>query len=110
MLPAHTAPLGILFYEGPSFPVAAHGDAFVSLHGSWNRDVPIGYKVVRVIFEGGDRPLRWEPLLEYAGPGDRAGEWPHRPVDLALGSRGELLVTSDASGVVLAIGWGGGEG
>ncbi|MBI5486907.1 MAG: PQQ-dependent sugar dehydrogenase [Deltaproteobacteria bacterium] len=107
VLPAHTAPLGLLFYDGPSFPGGARGDAFVALHGSWNRDVPIGYKVVRVIFEGGDRPLRWEPFFEYGGPGDRAAEWTHRPVDVALGSRGELLVTSDASGVVIAIGYGG---
>ena len=57
-------------------------------------------------FEGGDRPLRWEPFFEYGGPGDRAGEWPHRPVEPAIGVRGELLVTSDASGVVIAIGWG----
>ncbi|MBI5500264.1 MAG: PQQ-dependent sugar dehydrogenase [Deltaproteobacteria bacterium] len=105
VLPAHTAPLGLVFYDGPSFPDGARGDAFVALHGSWNRDVPIGYKVVRVFFEGGDRPLRWESFFEYGGPGDRAAEWTHRPVDVALGSRGELLVTSDASGVIIAIGY-----
>src|SRR4029079_717852 len=34
---AHSAPLGITFYTGASFPVEYKGDAFVTLHGSWNR-------------------------------------------------------------------------
>jgi glucose/arabinose dehydrogenase len=103
-LPAHTAPLGIVFYDGPSFPAAMRGDAFVALHGSWNRDEPIGYKVVRIPFAGGPEPLGFESFFEYGGPGDLATAWPHRPVDLRVGRRGELLVTSDASGAVIAIG------
>jgi glucose/arabinose dehydrogenase len=43
-------------------------------------------------------------LLESAGSGDTGGGWPHRPVGLAVGARGELLVSSDESGVILAIG------
>ena len=44
------------------------------------------------------------PLLEYAGSGDTAAEWPHRPVGLAALPSGLVLTTSDASGVILAIG------
>ena len=45
---AHSAPLGIAFYEGSNFPADYKGDAFVAMHGSWNRGNRTGYKVVRV--------------------------------------------------------------
>ena len=50
---AHSAPLGLVFYEGAQFPAAYKGDAFVALHGSWNSGEPTGYKVVRVPFKNG---------------------------------------------------------
>ncbi len=50
---AHSAPLGITFYDGKSFPAAYRGDAFVALHGSWNRSRRTGYKVVRLPMPGG---------------------------------------------------------
>src|SRR3989442_1713557 len=45
---AHSAPLGFAFYTGNQFPREYRGDAFMTLHGSWNRSVPTGAKVVRV--------------------------------------------------------------
>lgn len=45
---AHSAPLGITFYAGTQFPAEYRGDAFMAYHGSWNRTVPTGYKVVHV--------------------------------------------------------------
>jgi glucose/arabinose dehydrogenase len=105
LLPAHTAPLDIVFYTGRSFPADTVGDALVSLHGSWNRQPPIGYKVVRIPF-GPDGMPSGEPesLLESASSGNPTQAWPHRPVGLAVGLRGEVFVTSDTSGVVIAIG------
>ncbi len=50
---AHSAPVGLVFYTGSNFPAEYRGDAFVSLHGSWNAAGPTGYKVVRVHFAGG---------------------------------------------------------
>ena len=47
---AHSAPLGLAFYTGDMFPASYKGDLFVAFHGSWNRSVPTGYKVVRVRF------------------------------------------------------------
>ena len=47
---AHSAPIGFVFYNGDQFPAAYKGDAFVAFRGSWNRDVPTGYKIVRVHF------------------------------------------------------------
>ncbi|MCB9737261.1 MAG: PQQ-dependent sugar dehydrogenase [Deltaproteobacteria bacterium] len=101
---AHSAPLGLVFYDGDAFPAAVKGDVFVAFHGSWNRSPATGYKVVRVHFEGGvaQDPV---PFLEYDGAGDIGADWPHRPVDVAVAADGRLLVTSDASNRVMVVGY-----
>ncbi|HEU4664986.1 MAG TPA: PQQ-dependent sugar dehydrogenase, partial [Dokdonella sp.] len=53
LVQAHSAPLGIAFYDGTMFPPDYRGDAFVTLHGSWNRVPRTGYKVVRLRFANG---------------------------------------------------------
>jgi glucose/arabinose dehydrogenase len=50
---SHSAPLGLVFYDGESFPAEYRGDAFVALHGSWNAVEPRGYFVARVPFIDG---------------------------------------------------------
>jgi glucose/arabinose dehydrogenase len=50
---AHSAPLGLAFYDGRQFPADYVGDAFVAFHGSGPFDKPTGYKVVRVKFTNG---------------------------------------------------------
>ena len=45
---AHSAPLGLTFYAGEAFPQAYRGSVFAALHGSWNRSVPTGYKVIHI--------------------------------------------------------------
>ncbi|MFP2904261.1 PQQ-dependent sugar dehydrogenase [Pyxidicoccus sp. 3LFB2] len=104
VMPAHVAPLDIVFYDGASFPPAVVGDAFVSFHGSWNRRPAQGYEVARVVFENG-LPVRYEPFFEFNGTGDTSADWPHRPVGLGVGPHGELFVSSDASGRIIAIGY-----
>ncbi len=94
---AHSAPLGLAFYTGRQFPAAYHGDLFVAYHGSWNRSVPTGYKVVRVRFNGG-KPTG---VVE-----DFATGWLHdgrvlgRPVDLIVGRDGALYLSDDLAGQV----------
>jgi glucose/arabinose dehydrogenase len=115
VMQAHTAPLDLLFYSGTSFPQSYVGDALVTLHGSWNRpeEAAVGYKVVRIPFGDDGMPSgEVVSLFEYAGPGDRpvgeaqiAAEWPIRPVGLTLTPDGTLLVSSDASNEVIAIGY-----
>jgi glucose/arabinose dehydrogenase len=51
LMEAHSAPLQIAFYDGDSFPSDYKGDAFVTLHGSWNRGQRSGNKVVRLLFK-----------------------------------------------------------
>jgi glucose/arabinose dehydrogenase len=104
VLQAHQAPLGMEFYLGDELDAALEGDALAALHGSWNRPVPVGYSVVRLPFEDGE-PTGVEPFLEYAGDGATDDqEWPHRPVEPAVAEDGTLLVTSDASSRVIAVG------
>jgi glucose/arabinose dehydrogenase len=97
---AHSAPLGLTFYTGDQFPEAYQGDLFVAFHGSWNRSVPTGYKVVRIPMQGGvpgaveDFAAGW--LLE------GGLDW-GRPVDVITGSGGELYVSDDGSGRIYRI-------
>jgi len=95
---AHSAPLGMAFYTESQFPAEYRGSLFVALHGSWNRAVPTGYKVIRVRFDGG------APRAEDFATGWLVGReaW-GRPVDLAVARDGSLLLSDDAQGVVYRI-------
>jgi glucose/arabinose dehydrogenase len=95
---AHTAPLGLAFYTGTQFPAEYRGNLFVALHGSWNRSVPVGYKVIRVRLDGG------APVVEDFASGwlEGARYW-GRPVDVAVAPDGALFVSDDARGAVYRI-------
>ena len=95
-LGAHTATLGLAFYDGTAFPQRYRGGAFVGRHGSWNRSQPAGYDVVFVPFEGGEPRGLPEPFLtgfivDPATPTVRG-----RPVGVAVHRDGSLLVADDA--------------
>jgi glucose/arabinose dehydrogenase len=95
---AHTAPLGLAFYTGRQFPPEYRGSLFVALHGSWNRSVPVGYKVIRIRFDG---PA---PAAEDFATGWLAGgRYWGRPVDLAVAPDGALFLSDDSQGVVYRI-------
>ena len=48
---------GLAFYTGDAFPAEYRDNLFVAYHGSWNRSVPTGYKVVRIRFDASGKPL-----------------------------------------------------
>jgi glucose/arabinose dehydrogenase len=101
---AHSAPLGLVFYEGTQFPAVYKGDAFVALHGSWNSGTPTGYKVVRVPFRNGRPAGTYENFVTgfWNGadkPGTPARVW-GRPAGLAVAKDGSLLIADDAGKVV----------
>ena len=103
---AHSAPLGLVFYEGTQFPRDYRGDAFVALHGSWNAGKPQGYMVVRVPFANG-KPKGWyEPFLTgfWIGGSDPPEVF-GRPVGLAVAPDGSLLVADDGSQSIWRISW-----
>ena len=107
---AHTAALGLQFYDRAAFPERYRGGAFVAMRGSWNRSEGVGYKVVHVPFEGG-RPLgHYEDfltgfLLDPAGPTTFG-----RPVGLLVLPDGSLLVTEEANGRVYRVSYTGAPG
>lgn len=53
LIQPHSSPLGITFYTGSQFPAQYRNDAFVTLHGSWNRSGRTGYKAATVPVENG---------------------------------------------------------
>lgn len=99
---AHSAPLGLAFYTGTRFPPEYRGNLFVAFHGSWNRSVPTGYKVVRIPFTG-DKP---GPVLDFAtGWLQGRSAW-GRPVDVLVGAEGALFVSDDGGGRIYRITYG----
>lgn len=111
-LPAHSAPLGLVFYEGKMFPAEYQGDLFVAFHGSWNRSVPTGYKVIRVKMNQQGEPEGVEDfLMGWLPPGEtRPGKWMGRPVGFAIGPDGSLYISDDGSGSIYRITWHGRDG
>ena len=106
MFQSHSAPLGLVFYEDGSFPQDYRGDAFVALHGSWNRSVPTGYKIVRVRFEDGRPAGGYENFATgFWFAGNSQAELYGRPVGLAVAADGSLLVADDGAQVVWRISW-----
>jgi glucose/arabinose dehydrogenase len=99
---AHSAPLGITFYDRTAFPREYQGDAFVALHGSWNRSRPTGYKVIRLHMDPSGRPDgSYEDFLTGFAVSERA-VW-GRPVGVAVAADGALLVSEDAGGTIWRI-------
>ena len=98
LIQAHSAPLAIAFYEAGQFPSEYKGDAFVTLHGSWNRAKRTGYKVVRLVMKDGKPTGAYEDFL-VGFVGDDRSVW-GRPVGVAAASDGSLLVSDDGSGSI----------
>lgn len=95
-LQAHSAPLGLLMYRDSVFPAEYSGTLFVAYHGSWNRQVPTGYKVVNV-----DPDTR--QVSDFATGWLQAdGKVLGRPVGIAL-YKGALLVSDDSTGKIYRI-------
>ncbi|KQT66014.1 MULTISPECIES: PQQ-dependent sugar dehydrogenase [unclassified Aureimonas] len=97
---AHTASLGLAFYEGTSFPEKYRGGAFVGQRGSWNRSDFSGYRVAFVPFEGGKPSGAIEDFLTGFMPDPAKGETYGRPVGVLSAADGALLVADDAGGIV----------
>ena len=97
LIQPHSAPLGITFYDGEAFPEDYRGDAFVALHGSWNRSGRTGYKVVRLIIEDGVPTGEYEDFMTGFVIGE--GVW-GRPVGVAVAGDGALLVSEDGNDTI----------
>jgi glucose/arabinose dehydrogenase len=97
-LGAHTASLGLAFYNGTAFPERYRGGAFVGQHGSWNRSAKSGYKVIFVPFADGKPNGMPEDIL--TGFVNKEGDAQGRPVGVAIDKTGALLVADDVGNTV----------
>jgi glucose/arabinose dehydrogenase len=103
---SHSATLEMTFYpeqvSGPSaFPAAYRGDIFAAFHGSWNRTVRTGSKVVRVLLRNGIPSGEYEDFLT-GFVIDNGHVW-GRPVGVTVARDGALLVTDDANNTLWRI-------
>ena len=98
---AHSAPLGLVFYDGAQFPTDYKGDAFVALHGSGPYNKPNGYKVVRVKFANGKPVGGYEDFVTGFSDGKvpSPSVW-GTPAGLAVAKDGALLIADDAGRTV----------
>jgi glucose/arabinose dehydrogenase len=94
----HVAALGLTFADGAKLGQQFSNGAFVSEHGSWNRDPLSGYKVVFVPFANGKPDgLPVDVLTGFLSP---EGKAQGRPVGIAIDKTGALLVADDVGNTV----------
>lgn len=96
-LGSHVAALGLDFSSGAMGARFADG-VFIGEHGSWNRETPVGYKVVFVPFRGG-RPAG-EPIDFVTGLMGPDNKTRGRPVGVTVDPRGALIVADDLSNTI----------
>ena len=93
---SHSAPLGLAF-SAPAMGGRFAQGVFIGLHGSWNRDVPVGYKVIFVPFRGGQpagAPIDF--VTGFQADGKTMG----RPVGVTVDPRGALIIVDDLSNTI----------
>jgi glucose/arabinose dehydrogenase len=107
LIQPHSASLQMTFYEGhgpAAFPADYRGQAFVALHGSWNRGKRTGYKVVIVKLKNGQPTGEYEDFLT-GFVVDAKSVW-GRPVGVAAAHDGALLVADDGGDVIWRVAYG----
>ena len=98
---AHSAPLGMSFLNrATKFPAAYQGDLLIALHGSWDRSVPTGAKVIRVHIAA-SLPTSYDDFATgWQRPdGSRWG----RPVDVTVTNDGAVLISDDVAGAIYRV-------
>lgn len=100
---AHSANLGFKFYTGKQFPSEYQGDAIVAQHGSWNRDKPVGYQLMRVKYDAEHQVKHSEVFIDGWLNNDEA--W-GRPTDVLQMPDGSLLISDDYNGVIYRVSYG----
>jgi glucose/arabinose dehydrogenase len=99
-LGSHTASLGLVFYEKKAFPSKYHNGAFITQHGSWNRSILSGYKVVFVPFKNGKPSGPPEDFLTGFIDQLSKDKVHGRPVGIAVLADGSMLVSDDVNNII----------
>lgn len=98
-LGAHTASIGLTFYDKHSFPTKYEGGAFIGQHGSWNRSAIAGYKVMFVPFINGKPGKPEDFLTGFIADPSKPSVY-GRPVGIAVLPDGSLLVADDTGNTI----------
>ena len=98
-IPAHSAPLGLAFFPA-SWPQEWRYDLLVAYHGSWNRTIPTGYKVVRYKLDQAGNFVGVDDFITgWLTPQGALG----RPVDILITDDGEIYISDDKAGVIYRV-------
>ncbi len=101
-LGSHTASLGLTFYNKNAFPKKYKNGMFIGQHGSWNRSILSGYKVVFVPFNNG-KPGKPEDFMTGFVADPKGAKVYGRPVDVTVINDGSLLVNDDSGNIIWRI-------
>jgi glucose/arabinose dehydrogenase len=98
---AHTAPLGMTFYEGNMFPQTYMNTVLVAQHGSWNKSEKSGYKVM-MLSQNGEKATEAKVFAEGWLDDESQKAW-GRPVDVLNLPDGSILISDDYAGVIYRV-------
>jgi glucose/arabinose dehydrogenase len=98
LIQAHSASLGLTFYNGSAFPGEYRGDGFAAEHGSWNRSRRTGYKIIRIRLKDGVPTGEYQDFVT-GFVIDDSQVW-GRPVGVAVAHDGALLFSEDGNGTI----------
>jgi glucose/arabinose dehydrogenase/cytochrome c2 len=111
LIQSHSASLEMTFYYATAgaaaFPAEYLGNAFVALHGSWNRSLRTGYKIARVRVDHGIPTGEYDDFLT-GFVVDNRNVW-GRPVGVTVAHDGALLITEDGNGTMWRVAYGQGK-
>lgn len=96
----HVAPLGMRFYKGDMFPPQYEGKIFIAQHGSWNRTIRSGYRVMMVSIEN-NKVVNYQPFA--TGWLQDEKEVLGRPVDILVMPDGSILISDDQNGAIYRV-------
>jgi glucose/arabinose dehydrogenase len=99
--PAHSSPIGMVFYQGSMFPAPYRGSAFITFRGSWNRFPPSGYKVAFLRFENG-QPVGFEDFITGFLIEEGKAHF-GRLSGIAVAADGSLLFADDSNGLIYRV-------
>lgn len=104
-IPAHSAPLGLAFVPEEGWPEDYWYNALVAYHGSWNRSVPTGYKIVRYKLDAQGKYLGEEDFITgwLNNPPTGGDSALGRPVDILIQPGGTIFISDDKAGVIYKV-------
>ncbi|MBI2459636.1 MAG: PQQ-dependent sugar dehydrogenase [Parcubacteria group bacterium] len=97
---AHSAPLGLAFIPQQGWPEDYQNNLLVAYHGSWNRSIPTGYKIVRYRLDEKGNMLGAE---DFISGWLKNNEVSGRPVDIIIQPDGAMYISDDKAGVIYRV-------